>query len=65
MSNVDRGGAPAELRGSPDDDESADNGIDLATVAAALVVLALLVVGIFWGLPAWFGGSVITVTVRQ
>ncbi len=65
MPNLDRVAASAELHGSSDDDESPDNGIDLATVVAALVVLAMLVAGIFWGLPAWFGSSVITVTVRS
>jgi hypothetical protein len=42
-----------------------DHGINLVSVLVALVVLAALVVGIFWGLPAWFGSSVINVTVRS
>ena len=65
MPDAEQVAVPADGRGSSGDAESPDNGIDLATVVATLVVLALLVVGIFWGLPAWFGGSVINVTVRQ
>ncbi len=34
-------------------------------IVVALAVLAALVVGIFWGLPAWFGSSIINVTVRS
>ncbi len=52
--------------GRPSDgQDAADHGINLVSVLVALAVLAALVVGIFWGLPAWFGGSVINVTVRQ
>ena len=45
--------------------EPPDHGINLVSVLLALVVLAALVVVILWVLPAWFGGSVINVTVRQ
>ncbi|MDP8922048.1 MAG: hypothetical protein M3O34_04130 [Chloroflexota bacterium] len=45
--------------------EPPDHGINLVSVVVALTVLAALVVGIFWALPAWFGSSVTTVTVRQ
>jgi len=65
MPNVQDATAPTEPDRSSVDADSPDNGIDLTTVMAALVVLALLVVGIFWVLPAWFGSSVITVTVRS
>ena len=46
------------------DADSPDHGINLVSVLVALAVLAALVVGLFWGLPAWFGSSVINVTVR-
>ncbi len=39
--------------------EPPDHGINLVSVLVALAVLAALVVGIFWGLRAWFGSSVI------
>lgn len=42
-----------------------DAGIGLSSVVVMLVVLGALVVGIFWGLPAWFGGQVIEVTIRN
>ena len=45
--------------------EPPDHGINLVSVLVALAVLAALVVAIFWGLPAWFGSSVINVTVRS
>lgn len=57
--------APAQRVAPAADIEPPDHGINLVSVLVALVVLAALVVGIFWGLPAWFGSSVITVTVRQ
>lgn len=44
--------------------EPADAGISLTSVIVMLVVLAVLVVGIFWVLPAWFGSQVIEVTIR-
>ncbi len=57
--------APIESTIPATDLEPADHGINLVSVLVALVVLAALVVGIFWGLPAWFGSSVINVTVRS
>ncbi len=45
--------------------EPPDHGVNLVSVLVALAVLAALVVGIFWGLPAWFESSIINVTVRQ
>src|SRR4051794_38016998 len=36
-----------------------DAGIRMTTVLVMLVVLAVLVVGIFWLVPVWFGGRVI------
>ena len=45
--------------------DSPDHGIKLASVLVALAVLAALVVTVFWALPAWFGSSIINVTVRQ
>ena len=45
-------------------DASTDHGINLVSVLVALAVLAALVVAIFWALPAWFGSSIINVTVR-
>lgn len=52
-------------RGMPVDDETGDAGIGMASVVVMLAVLAVLVVGIFWALPAWFGGQVIEVTIRN
>lgn len=57
--------APAHLVAPAAETEPPDHGINLVSVLVAFVVLAALVVGIFWGLPAWFGSSVITVTVRS
>jgi hypothetical protein len=37
----------------------------MTSVVVMLAVLAVLVVGIFWGLPAWFGSQVIEVTIRN
>ena len=52
--------------GRPSDHlDAADHGINLVSVLVARAVLAALVIGIFWGLPAWFGSGVIDVTVRQ
>jgi len=63
MDDVDANnrGAPAV----PVDQETGDAGISMASVLVMLAVLALLVVGIFWVLPAWFGGQVIEVTIRN
>jgi hypothetical protein len=41
-----------------------DAGISMTTVVVMLLVLAVLVVGIFWALPAWFGSRVIEITTR-
>ncbi len=51
-----------DARAEPD---AADAGIGLTSVAVMLAVLAVLVVGIFWALPAIFGSSVIEVTIRN
>jgi len=53
-------GSPIE----PRDDRVPELGIDEVAVTMALVILALLVVGLFWLLPAWFGAGVINVTTR-
>ena len=45
-------------------DEVGDAGISMTTVLVMLIVLGVLVVGIFWALPAWFGSSVISVSPR-
>lgn len=42
-----------------------DAGIGMTSVIVMLVVLAALVVGIFWALPAWFGDQVVEVTIRN
>jgi hypothetical protein len=47
------------------DQESGDAGIGMTSVVVMLTVLAVLVVGIFWVLPAWYGGQVIEVTIRN
>jgi hypothetical protein len=45
--------------------ETGDAGIGMTSVLVMLAVLAVLVVGIFWALPAWYGGQVIEVTIRN
>jgi adenine/guanine phosphoribosyltransferase-like PRPP-binding protein len=45
-------------------DDVGDAGISMTTVLVMMVVLGLLVVGIFWALPAWFGSQVVEITVR-
>jgi hypothetical protein len=47
---------------APDD---ADAGISMSSVLVMLAVLGVLVIGIYWGLPAIFGSSVIEVTIRN
>jgi hypothetical protein len=47
------------------DRDTGDAGISMTSVVVMLAVLAVLVVGIFWALPAWFGGQVIEVTIRN
>ena len=47
------------------DQETGDAGISMASVVVMLAVLAALVVGIFWALPAWFGSQVIEITIRN
>ena len=42
-----------------------DAGIGATSVLVMLGVLAVLVVGIFWLLPAYFGSQVIEVTIRN
>ena len=46
-------------------EDSGDAGISMASVVVMLAVLAVFVVGIFWALPAWYGGQVIEVTIRN
>ena len=48
-----------------DELDDADSGIGMASVAVMLAVLAVLVVGIYWALPAWFSSQVIEVTIRN
>lgn len=45
--------------------ETGDAGIGMTSVLVMLAVLAVLVVGIFWALPAWYGSQVIEVTIRN
>ena len=45
--------------------DDADAGIAMSSVLVMLSVLGVLVVGIYWGLPAYFGSSVIDVTIRN
>jgi hypothetical protein len=45
--------------------EQGDAGIGVTSVLVMLGVLAVLVVGIFWLLPAYFGSQVIEVTIRN
>ena len=52
-----------ELHGVTNQEQD-DNGIGMTSVLVMLGVLAVLVVGIFWALPAYFGGQVIEVTIR-
>jgi hypothetical protein len=44
--------------------EQGDAGIGVTSVLVMLGVLAVLVVGIFWLLPAYFGSQMIEVTIR-
>ena len=45
--------------------EQDDAGIGVTSVLVMLGMLAVLVVGIFWLLPAYFGSQVIEVTIRN
>jgi hypothetical protein len=45
--------------------DPADAGISMASVLVMLVVLAIVVIGVFWVLPAWFGSRVIEVMIRS
>ena len=45
--------------------EQDDAGIGVTSVLVMLGVLAVLVVGIFWLLPAYVGSQVIEVTIRN
>jgi hypothetical protein len=47
------------------DQEQDDAGIGVTSVLVMLGVLAVLVVGIFWVLPAYFGSQVIEITIRN
>jgi hypothetical protein len=55
-------GTDADTPAPPEQD---DAGISMTSVLVMLVVLGALVVGIFWGMPAMFGGQVIEVTIRN
>jgi hypothetical protein len=46
-------------------EEQGDAGIGVTSVLVMLGVLAVLVVGIFWLLPAYFGSQMIEVTIRN
>ena len=46
-------------------DQVGDAGIGVTSVLVMLVVLAVLVVGIFWLLPAYLGSQMIEVTIRN
>jgi len=46
-------------------DSVGDAGIGVASVVVMLAMQAVLVVGIFWLLPAYFGGGVVEVTIRN
>jgi hypothetical protein len=52
-------------RRADSEQETGDAGIGMTSVLVMLAVLAVLVVGIFWALPAWYGGQVIEVTIRN
>ena len=54
-----------EIRIESTDQDTGDAGIGMASVVVMLAVLAVLVVGLFWALPAWFGSQVIEVTIRN
>ncbi|MCC6177078.1 MAG: hypothetical protein IT305_17350 [Chloroflexi bacterium] len=45
-------------------DWEGDDGVSMTTVVVMLVVLAVLVVGLFWVVPSWFGGGLVTVSPR-
>lgn len=47
------------------EEDAGDAGIGMTSVVVMLALLAVLIVGIFWALPAWFGDSVIEVTIRN
>lgn len=53
-----------EQHGVAEQDEG-DAGIGVTSVLVMLGVLAVLVVGIFWALPYYFGHQVIEVTIRN
>jgi hypothetical protein len=57
--------ADAETLVVPDDRGTGDAGIGMTSVLVMLAVLAVLIVGIFWALPAWFGSQIIEVTIRN
>jgi hypothetical protein len=47
------------------DGQDADAGISMTSVVVMLALLTVLVVGIFWALPAWYGSSVVEITIRK
>jgi len=61
----DTNAIPGQAPSAPVDRDTGDAGIGMASVIVMLAVLAVLVVGIFWALPAWFGSQVIEVTIRN
>jgi hypothetical protein len=62
---TDRNATSSETWIGSTDQATGDAGISMASVVVMLAVLGVLVVGIFWVLPAWFGGQVIEVTIRN
>jgi hypothetical protein len=54
-----------EITRPNDQPDTGDAGIGVTSVLVMLAVLAVLVVGIFWALPAWFGSQIIEITIRN
>ena len=50
---------------TPPHTDDADAGIGMTSVLVMLTALGVLVVGIYWALPAIFGSSVIEITIRN
>jgi hypothetical protein len=61
----DKNATPDKTRRAATSQDTGDAGIGMTSVFVMLAVLAVLVVGIFWALPAWFGTQVIEVTIRN
>lgn len=54
-----------EFAPATDDRDTGDAGIGVTSVLVMLAALAVLVVGIFWALPAWFGSQIVEITIRN